>query len=114
MRDILADQLKLQIHVDKTPQPAYALTVAKGGAKLTEYKIGEQWKIPDGRILQGREHVFLGDVIYLQNFTMNSLASNLSVARPSCGPDGAWGQLRHHIATGQSYCWCEPVCKHRR
>jgi uncharacterized protein (TIGR03435 family) len=78
VRDILADQLKLKLHVDKTPQPAYALTVAKGGPKLTEYKVGEQWKIPDGRILEGRQHVFNGDVGYFQNSDMNNLAANLS------------------------------------
>jgi uncharacterized protein (TIGR03435 family) len=78
VRDILADQLKLQIHVDKTPQPAYALTVAKGGPKLTEYKIGEQWKIPDGRILEGRQHVFDGNISYFQNETMNNLSADLS------------------------------------
>jgi len=78
VRDVLADQLKLQLHVDKTPQPAYALSVGKKGAKLTEYKVGEQWKIPDGRVLEGRQHVFIGDVIYLQNSDMNNLASNLS------------------------------------
>jgi uncharacterized protein (TIGR03435 family) len=78
VRDLLADQLKLQIHVDKTPQPAYALTVAKGGPKLTEYKVGEQWKIPDGRILEGRQQVFLGNVGYLQNATMTNFVADLS------------------------------------
>jgi uncharacterized protein (TIGR03435 family) len=78
VRDVLADQLKLQIHVDKTPQPAYALTVAKGGPKLTEYKVGEQWKIPDGRILEGRQHVFIGDISYFQNVSMNTFAAGLA------------------------------------
>jgi uncharacterized protein (TIGR03435 family) len=78
VRDVLADQLKLQIHVDKTPQPAYALTVEKGGPKLTEYKFGEQWKIPDGRILEGRQHVFIGDISYFQNISMNSFAAGLA------------------------------------
>ena len=79
VRDILADQLKLHIHVDKTPQPAYALMVAKGGAKLTEYKVGEQWKLPDGRILQGRAQEYFDNVGYLQNSTMNNFAADLSV-----------------------------------
>jgi bla regulator protein blaR1 len=93
VRDILADQLKLQIHVDKTPQPAYALTVAKGGAKLTEYKVGEQWKIPDGRILEGRQQVFIGDVGYLQNATMNNFAADLSARldRPVVDQTGLTG-----------------------
>jgi uncharacterized protein (TIGR03435 family) len=78
VRDVLADQLKLQIHVDKTPQPAYGLTVEKGGPKLTEYKVGEQWKIPDGRILEGRQHVFIGDISYFQNSSMNELAAALT------------------------------------
>ena len=79
VRDILTwTSWKLKLHVDKTPQPAYGLTVAKGGPKLTEYKVGEQWKIPDGRILEGRTHVFNGDVGYYQNSDMNNLAFNLS------------------------------------
>ena len=93
VRDILADQLKLQIHVDKTPQPAYALMVAKGGPKLTEYKVGEQWKIPDGRILEGRQQVFLGNMGYLQNATMGNFAADLSARldRPVVDQTGLTG-----------------------
>jgi bla regulator protein blaR1 len=93
VRDILADQLKLHIHVDKTPQPAYALTVAKGGPKLTEYKAGEQWKLPDGRILQGRAQEYFGNIGYLQNSTMNNFAADLSVRldRPVVDQTGLTG-----------------------
>jgi uncharacterized protein (TIGR03435 family) len=93
VRDILADQLKLHIHVDKTPQPAYALTVAKGGPKLTEYKVGEQWKLPDGRILQGRAQEYFDNVGYLQNSTMNNFAADLSVRldRPVVDQTGLTG-----------------------
>jgi uncharacterized protein (TIGR03435 family) len=93
VRDILADQLKLHIHVDKTPQPAYALMVAKGGPKLTEYKVGEQWKLPDGRILQGRAQEYFGNIGYLQNSTMNNLAADLSARldRPVVDQTGLTG-----------------------
>ena len=93
VRDILAGQLKLQIHVHKTPQPAYALMVAKGGPKLTEYKVGEQWKLPDGRILQGRAQEYFGNIGYLQNSTMNNLAADLSVRldRPVVDQTGLTG-----------------------
>jgi uncharacterized protein (TIGR03435 family) len=52
--------------------------VAKGGPKLTEYKVGEQWKLSDGRILQGRAQEYFGNVGYLQNSTMNNFAADLS------------------------------------
>jgi uncharacterized protein (TIGR03435 family) len=93
VRDILADQLKLQIHVDKTPQPAYALMVAKGGPKLPEYKAGEQWKLPDGRILQGRTQEYFDNVGYLQNSTMNNFAADLSkhLDRPVVDQTGLTG-----------------------
>jgi bla regulator protein BlaR1 len=78
VRDLLADELKLKMHVDKTPQPAYALVVAKGGPHLTDYKYGEQWKIPDGRILEGRMIAIIDTTRYFQNTKMMTFAANLT------------------------------------
>src|SRR5262249_17505479 len=40
LRALLADRFKLAVHNDTTGQQAYALTVARGGPKLTPFKEG--------------------------------------------------------------------------
>jgi uncharacterized protein (TIGR03435 family) len=40
-QSLLADRFKLKVHFETREQPAYALVVAKGGAKLTPAKEGE-------------------------------------------------------------------------
>ena len=78
VRDILADQLKLQLHVDTTLHPVYALTVAKGGPKLTEYKPEEQWKVPSGQVLEGRSMTWVGPTAYFQDNAMLYFVASLT------------------------------------
>ena len=79
MRRILADALKLKMKLVSTPEQVYALTVAKGGAKLTAYKDGDQTKLPDGRMQgSGRVDNSIGVTTYLQDWTMSLFAELLT------------------------------------
>lgn len=78
LRGLLADELKLKIHMDTTPHPIYALTVAKNGPKLKEYKEGEQQKLPNGEVLTGRTMTWVGRTATFQNTTMSGLVESLS------------------------------------
>jgi len=79
MRQVLADALKLKIHVDTTEQAIYALTVAKNGPKMTAYHAGDQVKLPNGQMQDKRAAAdWLGMNVYFLGFTMGELASNLT------------------------------------
>lgn len=78
VRGVLAAALKLKVSVVSTPEPVYLLTVAKGGAKLTPYKDGDQTKIPDGRTQTGRVANWIGETAYFQDTTMSQLAELLT------------------------------------
>jgi uncharacterized protein (TIGR03435 family) len=78
VRQLLADELKLSIHVDKTPKPVYVLSVAKGGPKLKPYTDGEEQKLPSGQVLKGKDMTWLGPVGYFQGASMAALVESLS------------------------------------
>jgi len=77
IRKVLADTVKLKIRVDNSPKAIYALTATKK-VKLTPYKPGDQAKLPDGRIQDGRSHEWIGYTSYFQAFTMADLAEILT------------------------------------
>lgn len=77
IRKVLADAVKLKIRVDDSPTAIYALTATKK-VKLTPYKPGDQTKLPDGRVQNGRAHDWIGSTSYYQAFTMADLAEILS------------------------------------
>ena len=54
VRELLADELKLQVHEDTTEHPVFDLVVAKGGPKLKEYKPGDTLTTPNGQVLTGK------------------------------------------------------------
>jgi uncharacterized protein (TIGR03435 family) len=49
VRGLLADELKLKMHLDTTPHAVYDLVVGKGELKVTPYKEGETVKLPNGQ-----------------------------------------------------------------
>jgi uncharacterized protein (TIGR03435 family) len=77
IRKVLADTVKLKIRVDNSPKAIYALTAMKK-VKLTPYKSGDQTKLPDGRVQDGRRHDWIGLTSYFQAFTMADLAEILT------------------------------------
>jgi uncharacterized protein (TIGR03435 family) len=77
IRKVLADTVKLKIRVDNTPEAIYELTAMKK-VKLTPYKPGDQTKLPDGRVQDGRKHDWIGLTSYFQAFTMADLAEILT------------------------------------
>jgi uncharacterized protein (TIGR03435 family) len=79
MRSLLADALKLKMKIVSTPEQVYLLTVAKGGAKLTAYKDGDQTKLPDGRTqAPGRVANSIGVISYFQDESMALFAEVLT------------------------------------
>ena len=78
MRGVLASELKLRLKILSTPEPVYLLTVAKGGAKLTPYKDGDQTKLPDGRSQTGRVLNSIGVTSYFQQESMSLFAELLT------------------------------------
>jgi uncharacterized protein (TIGR03435 family) len=78
VRGVLATALKLKVSVVSTDEPVYLLTVAKGGAKLTKYKDGDQTKVPDGRTQTGRVANWVGEMAYFQDTTMSQFAELLT------------------------------------
>jgi uncharacterized protein (TIGR03435 family) len=80
VRGMLADVLNLKQHTDTTPHPVYNLLVAKGGAKLTEYKDGESNTLPNGRTLTGRDSTWMADgTAFFQGARMGDIAEALAV-----------------------------------
>lgn len=77
IRTVLADTVKLKISVTNSPKSIYALTATKK-ISLTPYKPGDQTKLPDGRLQNGREHAWIGYTSYFQGFSMADLAGILS------------------------------------
>lgn len=77
IRKVLADTVKLKLRVDYSPKAIYALTATKK-VNLTPYKPGDQTKLPDGRVQDGRKHDWIGYTSYFQGFSMADLAEILS------------------------------------
>jgi uncharacterized protein (TIGR03435 family) len=78
IRKVLADSVKLKIHVDNTPKAIYALTAMKK-VNLTPYKPGDETKLPNGTVLSGRSYQWIGITAHFQAFTMADLAEVLTV-----------------------------------
>ena len=78
MRQVLAEELKLSLHIDKTPKPVYVLSVAKHGPKLKAYTEGEEQKLSNGRVLKGNDMTWMGQVGYFQAYSMGNLVESLS------------------------------------
>ncbi|HWG17350.1 MAG TPA: TIGR03435 family protein [Acidobacteriaceae bacterium] len=76
IRTVLADAVKLKVHVDYTPKAVYALTAMKK-VHLTPYQPGDQTKLPDGQVQSGRSHNSVSHISYFQGFTMAELAEVL-------------------------------------
>jgi uncharacterized protein (TIGR03435 family) len=51
VRGMLADELKLKMHLDTTLHPVYDLVVGKGELKVTPYKEGETVTLPNGQVV---------------------------------------------------------------
>jgi uncharacterized protein (TIGR03435 family) len=80
MRALLTQVLHLKVHEDMTPRPIYALVVAKGGPKLTEYKDGDSVKGPDGKPMEGRLTAVIDGQLVFQKNSMWNLVATLSTA----------------------------------
>jgi uncharacterized protein (TIGR03435 family) len=78
VRGLLTDALKLKIKVNTAPQAVYTLQVADDGAKLKAYTEGEQQRLPNGLLLNGRDMSWVGRVAYLQDASMTNLADLLT------------------------------------
>ena len=80
VQGLLAEALNLKQHTDTTPRAGFILVVAKGGAKLTEYKDGETKRLPDGRVMSGRGTSWLADgtAVY-QGTTMGGFVESIAV-----------------------------------
>jgi uncharacterized protein (TIGR03435 family) len=78
LRGLLIDTLKLKIHVKTTPKLVYTLQVATDGAKLKAYTEGEQERLPNGLMLNGRDMSWVGHIAYFQDASMGNLAELLS------------------------------------
>jgi len=78
IRKVLADRVKLKVHVDESPKEIYALTTSKN-LKLKEFKPDDVTKLPDGRVQNGRAADWVGWTGHFQAFTMADLAEVLSL-----------------------------------
>lgn len=78
IRKVLADTVKLKIHVENSPKAIYALTAMKK-VNLTTYKPGEETRLPDGHVLTGRSYQWIGITAYFQAFTMADLAEVMTI-----------------------------------
>jgi uncharacterized protein (TIGR03435 family) len=78
IRKVLADTVKLKIHVETSPKAIYVLTAAKN-VKLTVFKPGDAARLPDGRVQDGRAADWVGITAHFQAFTMPDLAEVLSL-----------------------------------
>ncbi len=77
IRRVLADTVKLKIHLDNSSKDIYALTATRK-VHLTTYKDGDQTTLPDGRVQSGTSHLWTNTTSYYQGFTMAGLAEILS------------------------------------
>jgi uncharacterized protein (TIGR03435 family) len=78
IRKVLADTVKLKVHVDTSPKAIYALTASKK-VNLTTYKPGDQTTLSDGHVLTGRSYQWIGITAHFQAFTMADLAEVMIV-----------------------------------
>ena len=78
IRTVRQDAVKLKVHVDYTPKSVYAITAMKK-VHLTPYKPGDQTKLPNGNVLNGRAADWIGAMAYFQNWSMPELAEILAV-----------------------------------
>jgi uncharacterized protein (TIGR03435 family) len=78
VRGLLTDALKLKVKVNTAPREVYMLQVADDGAKLKAYAEGDQLRLPNGLVLNGRDMTWVGRVAYLQDASMGNLADLLS------------------------------------
>lgn len=77
IRRVLADTVKLKIHLDNSSKDIYALTATRK-VHLTTYKDGDQTTLPDGRVQTGTSHLWTNTTSYYQGFTMAGLAEIFS------------------------------------
>jgi uncharacterized protein (TIGR03435 family) len=93
VRKLLTDRLKLKIKVNTTPKPVYTLQVAESGPKLKEYADGEQQKLPNGLMLNGKDMTWVGRIAYFQDTSMSGLTELLSahLDRPVVNQTGLEG-----------------------
>jgi uncharacterized protein (TIGR03435 family) len=77
IRKVLADTVKLKIHVENSPKAIYALTATKK-VNLKTYKEGDQTTRPDGHVLTGRSYEWIGLTAHFQAYTMADLAEVMS------------------------------------
>jgi uncharacterized protein (TIGR03435 family) len=78
IRKVLADTVKLKVHVDTSPKAIYALTASKK-VNLTKYKPGDETTLPDGHVLTGRSYQWVGIACHFQAFTMADLAEFMTI-----------------------------------
>ena len=73
VRDMLADVLKLKVHIETQSIPVYNLVVAKGGPKLTQYKPDPNSPVTPG----GDSHWIDRDEAVYEGASMQFLANGL-------------------------------------
>jgi uncharacterized protein (TIGR03435 family) len=78
IRKVLADTVKLKIHVENSPKAIYALTATKK-VNLKTYKEGDQTTLPNGDVLTGRSYEWIGLTAHFQAYTMADLAEVLTI-----------------------------------
>jgi uncharacterized protein (TIGR03435 family) len=81
VRGLLADELKLKMHLDTTPHAVYDLVIGKGELKVTPYKEGETVTLPNGQVVvqpTGLEMAPDGQASY-HGITMVQLAEAIAV-----------------------------------
>jgi bla regulator protein blaR1 len=105
MQSLLAERLKLKVHFEKREMPAYALVVAKGGAKLTADDVGGGFSVvPQGQgfemkaqgissddlaSLLGRQPEVGGRVVFNQTGLTGGFKFTMRWRREQAGADAA-------------------------
>jgi uncharacterized protein (TIGR03435 family) len=90
LQALLEDRFKLKVHRDTREIPVYALTVAKGGAKLRPFQEGSCTHCGGGGTIRGSNFVLHG-----QGVTLDEIAKSLGIGldRPVIDKTGLEGKF---------------------
>jgi uncharacterized protein (TIGR03435 family) len=88
-QSLLADRFRLKVHFETRETPVFALTVAKGGAKLNPAKNQESRRISTLATEHGREMTAIG--VTLEQFVLSPLLTGPAGGRPVVDQTGLQG-----------------------
>ncbi len=102
VRKLLADELKLKVHVKTTPKSVYTLQVALSGPKLKEYKEGEHETLPNGLTLNGKDMTWVGRGCVFPGHVDGWFGGVAERAPGFCG--GESDGIGRRVTTSRSHC----------